>query len=283
MSELKIAMYANGYENSVGQGKPYIEFAEYFGEPFIVTTANNLLKAVETYDVLLLVGGADILSGTYGLPPGMWAGSASPQYEYLDSNFLMPWLKTGKPIIAICRGMQVLNARMGGTLDNNIIGHVQDPKLPRNAAPQEMYTNFKDYHIVEINSFHHQAVAKVAPGFEVLGWSDRYSNCPSIRNKHMKKAEMFEEFQWTVIGKGKEQKIQKSTSKFLAVPELMQHKNLPYIAFQYHPEELMDDFSLSLVEGVLKKYTNNKPTYVDKIATKAKEVSTASQENSCGL
>jgi anthranilate/para-aminobenzoate synthase component II len=253
MNKPKILIYCNVYDTTVGQGTAYMRFFSQFGDVLLVTTEMNLPRFIEEADILALPGGQDLYSGYYGSKPGFDSRMLNHQYEYLDQNLLKPWLATKKPIIGICRGMQALNVYMGGTLHPHVVNHVQPDKYDRDDRPHEMYTNLSEHvKIYPINSYHHQAVKDVAEGFEVLGWSDVYVGCPSLRRGHTK----FKEYGYSHT-KDRKATVQ-SEKKSAMLPELMRHKTLPYIAFQYHPEEFMCHLAIQLIDELIKNYENQK-------------------------
>jgi len=78
-------------------------------------------------------------------------------------------LARGLPIFAICRGLQVLNVALGGTLELDIPGH----RLPeqKDQDIQPLRCDAKALHRLEkVNSAHHQAVDHLGEGFEVEAW-----------------------------------------------------------------------------------------------------------------
>src|SRR5688572_22952960 len=121
----KIALYANVYDTTVGQSISYMDFFSQFGEVILVTSESNINRIIEECDILAIPGGSDVLSLKHNIFPGFNATRANPHFEYLDEHLLKPWIETSKPIIAICRGIQVLNVAMGGTLYTDVLGHVQ--------------------------------------------------------------------------------------------------------------------------------------------------------------
>lgn len=268
MLKPKILIYGNVYETTVGQGIAYMKYFSHFGDVSIVTTEMNLERCIAEADILALPGGMDMFSGWYGARPGFDSRHLNHHFEYLDQNLLKPWLATGKPIIAICRGMQVLNVALGGTLHPHVNGHQQADKYDRDDRPNDMYTDMGEgLEIYPINSYHHQAVKEVAEGFEVLGWSDVFKYCPSLKKSKFK-----------AVGYDKIKGVVKKNSKATAmIPEIMRHKTLPYIAFQYHPEEFMCPLAIHLTEKLIEKYNEQAN---QKASSKEASTITSSQKTS---
>jgi len=125
--KLKILIYADSYNERIGQSLSYVKFLAQFGEVILVSAQNDLKFWVEHADVLALPGGADVDPKRYGEVSYFTMNRTNPHYEHLDTTLLPMWLDTKKPIIAICRGMQTLNVACGGTLFQDIIGHIGHP------------------------------------------------------------------------------------------------------------------------------------------------------------
>lgn len=122
------------------------------------------------FDGLVLTGGVDVAPGSYGEVPRQieWAGdSLRDTYELA---LLHAALASGKPVLAICRGHQLLNVAFGGTLHQDIPTDVERAHVHRDA---ELYDHHE--HEVElvadqplaaifgatkgrVNSVHHQAI-----------------------------------------------------------------------------------------------------------------------------
>lgn len=244
----KILLYANVYETTVGQQISYVNYFSNFGDVILIGSTSDLAWALEIGDILALPGGADVLSTKYHDRPGLFASKSNPHYEFLDKNLLEPWLATGKPIIGICRGLQVLNVVMGGTLFNHIDGHVQYDD-DRASNGQKLYTGIPDSEIVWVNSFHHQGIKKLAPGFNVLGWTDLETGCLStVTGNYYNKRYYIQKDGGQIKTNGK---------MYPMLPEVIKHQTHPYIAFQYHPEDFFDPFSTALILKTLIQYTSH--------------------------
>lgn len=267
MNKPIILLYTNVYDTTVGQGKAYMKFFSQFGDVLLVTSEMNLERMIELGDILALPGGQDINSDKYGARPGFMSKEINVHYEYLDKYLLSPWIETGKPIIGICRGMQALNVACGGTLHRHISGHVQsDDEFYRWSTPQKMYTCIVDkgknplYPIVQINTYHHQAVNKLAPGFQIIGWSEFADRDPAKKSAEFEAHSFYKE-------KDNSKKIVRNNTVKPMVPEIMEHTELPYIAFQYHPEETNCELAIMLINETLNNYYGTEEEAIEEKAS----------------
>jgi putative glutamine amidotransferase len=152
--------------------------------PFVLPmlTDESAIRAVaEQLDGLLLTGGVDLDPVYFGEMPIVQLGEVSPIRDEMEWTLTAEFLKRDKPIFAICRGIQILNAVAGGTLyqdlaaqKRNVIQHSQ--KAPRWHASHEVLLTegsklrqMFDSDSIRVNSFHHQAVKVAADGFIVSG------------------------------------------------------------------------------------------------------------------
>ncbi|HEY8503294.1 MAG TPA: gamma-glutamyl-gamma-aminobutyrate hydrolase family protein [Gemmataceae bacterium] len=136
---------------------------------------------LERLDGLVVAGGADIDPALYG-QPNVAARHVDPHRDRLEADLLRWAVEYKKPTLAICRGMQLLNVTLGGTLHqeaNEVYDHFTPTSgLYRKATLRRqvfiikkgwlsrLLGTGKKSHLV--NSLHHQAVAEVAPPLEVV-------------------------------------------------------------------------------------------------------------------
>lgn len=149
------------------------------GLPLILPPAdsdNTIVEMVGKVDGLLVTGGNDLRPQLYGEEPGWGQGSFSPERDQLDLVSIRAAYEQKKPILGICRGIQSINVFFGGTLYQDIrrektctVNHYQDAE---SSCPSHTVEISKDSvlypilgHSVMTNSFHHQAVKRVAEGF----------------------------------------------------------------------------------------------------------------------
>jgi putative glutamine amidotransferase len=136
-------------------------------------------------DGLLLTGGGDVDPLIYGEAPHTTFHASEAGRDSYEIALVKAVADAGLPIFAICRGMQVLNVALGGTLVQDIPsmvnGAVQHTlNEPRYALAHEVWvaSGSKLYDLMseklegetcQVNSRHHQAVSTVAKGWEVSG------------------------------------------------------------------------------------------------------------------
>jgi putative glutamine amidotransferase len=134
---------------------------------------------------LLLTGGGDVDPALYGEAPHSTFQASEPGRDEYEIALVRAAVEAGLPIFAICRGMQVLNVALGGTLVQDIPsmvnGAVHHSVLePRFALAHEVWVasgsqldtlmrEKLEGETCQVNSRHHQAVKVVAPGWEVSG------------------------------------------------------------------------------------------------------------------
>jgi putative glutamine amidotransferase len=159
------------------------------GEPIEVVpgieTAEQLLSRV---DGLMLTGGGDVDPALYGEVANTTFQAAEDGRDAFEIALSRAAVAGGIPFLAICRGMQVLNVAMGGTLVQDIPSEVTGALAhsvpePRFAIAHEVWVSkgsqlstmladhMEDGETCHVNSRHHQAVKRAAKGFEITATS----------------------------------------------------------------------------------------------------------------
>ncbi|MGE5594013.1 MAG: gamma-glutamyl-gamma-aminobutyrate hydrolase family protein [Betaproteobacteria bacterium] len=139
----------------------------------------SALRLAESLGGVVLSGGADLDPRHFGEEPHPSLGHIDPERDEFELALVKAAVQAGTPILAICRGIQVLNVAMGGTLYQDIPSQVNGAIKHRQDAPRYYASHqvIVERHSklagmvgageVLVNSFHHQAVRQVAPGFVV--------------------------------------------------------------------------------------------------------------------
>ncbi|HJT82827.1 MAG TPA: gamma-glutamyl-gamma-aminobutyrate hydrolase family protein, partial [Chthoniobacterales bacterium] len=123
-------------------------------------------------DGLLLSGGADIAVEflRQDVPdPGLLEKDADPIRDEWEFQAVAQAMERGIPIFAICKGMQLLNVALGGTLKLDIPGH-RAAEMKENDVQPLRHDRAAKHRFEKVNSSHHQAVDRLADGFSVEAW-----------------------------------------------------------------------------------------------------------------
>ena len=111
----------------------------------------------------------------YNEPLSPKAGAIHHEMDLVDKYVIEYAIENKKPMIGICRGLQAINVFMGGSL----IQHIEDDshkKIEGNVEFKPVH-NGSIFDLVyndnsKINSYHHQCIKKLAPNFEICGYSN---------------------------------------------------------------------------------------------------------------
>ena len=157
------------------------------------------------YDGLLLTGGGDIEPALYA-PANEGSEDINYDRDLAELELLGAFLALGKPVLGICRGHQVINVGLGGTLKQHIGDdlcrfHRQTPDHEGDKVHSVYSAEGSWYRetygtVFSINSSHHQALDKLGDGLEPVLWSES------------------------------------------GVVEAVEHHSFPLISVQFHPERM---------------------------------------------
>lgn len=150
-------------------------------DPVLVQDPDQILARV---DALILAGGADIDPALYGAAPHPKTVSGSLRVrDEVETALARRALELDLPLLGICRGMQIINVALGGTLLQHIpdeVGHSEHRRNPGSfvnsdhdvrLAPGSLAGRAAGEELHAVKSHHHQAVADVGEGLEVTGRS----------------------------------------------------------------------------------------------------------------
>jgi len=135
---------------------------------------------LERVDALVLTGGEDVSPARYGEAPHPALGRISDERDAAEIALVQAAHELRVPTLAICRGVQILNVALGGTLIQDIPSQVgaeinHDPDTPRTSQSHgaEIATDSRLARALgvtrmQVNSVHHQAIRRVAPTLRVV-------------------------------------------------------------------------------------------------------------------
>ncbi|MCS7385251.1 MAG: gamma-glutamyl-gamma-aminobutyrate hydrolase family protein [archaeon GB-1867-005] len=162
------------------------------GVPIILPSISpdNIREIVGIVDGVLLSGGVDIDPHLYGEKPIHKMGKIDPDRDLFEIELTKEVLRRELPLLAICRGIQVLNVAAGGTLYQDIESQVKGsikhkwhtpsgldapPSYPTHIvkikAGSMLHKIFGKQEL-RVNSFHHQAVKDVGKKFIATAWAE---------------------------------------------------------------------------------------------------------------
>lgn len=144
----------------------------------------SIRRCVEVCDGFLFTGGPDIDPELYGEVPINQSVVVLPPRDHLEMALLKEAEKSGKPILGICRGIQVINVFHGGTLFQDLptqhpsdTCHAQKPPFDEPAHIVTLTSGsplqkLLDRDELAVTSRHHQAVRKLGNGLKVMAESE---------------------------------------------------------------------------------------------------------------
>jgi putative glutamine amidotransferase len=135
-------------------------------------------------DGLLLTGGGDIEPARFGEARHPTVDDVSPARDALEIGLTHRALDDAVPLFAICRGIQVLNVALGGTLVQDIPSEIpgalaHSQKAPRDEPTHPVKVMGEGTRLgrvlgsleVEVNSMHHQAIKRLGDGLTPVAWA----------------------------------------------------------------------------------------------------------------
>ena len=180
MKKIAIVCRKENYEEDYPFNIRYIideEFKKIFDKLNIliipVISENGLEEIGNICDGLILPGSA------VGVDPKYYNDVPFPGKEYkydeykLDKKILDIFVKEKKPILGICGGLQTLNVYFGGDLNQNILNHKlsDGSKHEIEILPNSFLSKVYKKETINVNSYHRQAIRKLASNFKVTATS----------------------------------------------------------------------------------------------------------------
>lgn len=175
MDYLSISYTADGFINAIQKAG---------GIPMLIPTSDPSFVEhyIEHIDGLLLAGGQDVSPVYYGEEPDILIQELFPERDAFEIAFLKKALERKMAIFSVCRGTQLVNVALGGSLYQDLsyykglsVQHVQKAEL--HYPTHHIYIE-EDSHLSSIlgdktmvNSYHHQAVKVLSPQLRAVAYS----------------------------------------------------------------------------------------------------------------
>jgi putative glutamine amidotransferase len=148
---------------------------------------------LDRVDGLLLAGGADVDPAMYGAPPQPETGPTTPERDRFEVALVRRALDRSMPVLGVCRGMEIMNVAMGGTL----VQHLDQTDRHRHTPgafgehevrlePGSLAARSAGGERMTVKSHHHQGIDELGEGLTASGWSvpDDIVEAIEIREHH---------------------------------------------------------------------------------------------------
>ena len=148
---------------------PYTTALSAAGAAVYARLANGACPSLSGYDGLVLMGGTDVSPGLYNQMPHPQTDEPDPERDEIESLLLLDAIEKDLPVLAICRGMQLMNVAHGGTLiqhldtvdrHRKITADRGAPAHTVDIAPGTRLAAIAKTGRWSVNSRHHQAVSQ---------------------------------------------------------------------------------------------------------------------------
>lgn len=192
----------------------YCRALEKAGATVIMSTAGDPEVYAEIAEGVLFTGGIDVNPARYG-EENRHVTQWDDRLDQWEIDIFNAFYKKEKPILGICRGIQLINVAMGGTLVQDIESEVESTVHGTGCQPEHMviaeqgsFVNSLFGNKFMTNSHHHQAVKKCGEGMRV------------------------------------------TAAAADGVTEAIEHESLPIIGIQWHPERMIGEENFHLTDMI---------------------------------
>lgn len=157
------------------------------GVPYLIPVTDDvevLRQIVSGLDGIVFTGGEDFEPAYYGADAHEKLGEVNVTRDTYDLTLFKLAFDRNIPILGVCRGLQLINIGMGGTLYQDLpseqpsdINHRQevDSKIPTHSVSivkGSLMHQILGKDEIRVNTLHHQAIQKLAPELKIVGWAD---------------------------------------------------------------------------------------------------------------
>jgi putative glutamine amidotransferase len=138
-------------------------------------------RLLDRLDALILAGGSDVDPGSYGAAPHPETATTWPERDSFELALARRAIERDLPLLGICRGMQILNVALGGTLSQHLpdlVGHERHRLVPGSfgdhevaLVPGSLAAAAAGAERLAVKSHHHQGIDRLGEGLMVSGRS----------------------------------------------------------------------------------------------------------------
>ena len=152
------------------------------GVPVLLPPSDGITAVLPRLDGLILAGGSDVDPALYGAQADPQTGPVYQIRDHAELDLCRQALVAGLPLLGICRGLQVINVALGGTLIQHLPDLVgNDSHSPRDDAydrhdvavePGTRLAAILGQPRVSVPTHHHQAIERLGAGLVATAWTD---------------------------------------------------------------------------------------------------------------
>lgn len=152
------------------------------GRPLVVPPVENAVEeTLDALDGLVFSGGADVGPDAYGAEPHPETTMVQPERDRAELALLEAAIAREMPVLAICRGMQLLNVLHGGRLHQHLpelLGHERHREVPGTFSEHEVRIAPASTigrivgEAATVKSHHHQGLDRVGARLDAVGWAE---------------------------------------------------------------------------------------------------------------
>ncbi|MHB8438344.1 MAG: gamma-glutamyl-gamma-aminobutyrate hydrolase family protein [Acidimicrobiales bacterium] len=183
--QVREVSYENWYRRVTMAPSAYLDMIEAAGAAPVLVESRSALAAdeiAERVDALVLTGGHDVDPALYGAQPHPRTEAGDPRRDAFEPALLRACMAAGRPVLAICRGIQVLNVARGGTLHQHL------PEVVGHNGHQPVAGGYGTHRVAvgagtrlaaalgnldaDVPTHHHQAIDRVGTGLTPCAWAE---------------------------------------------------------------------------------------------------------------
>ncbi len=158
---------------------PYVKAVRKAGALPLVLAATNpgdVESLLDAVDAVVITGGCDIDPSLYGAVPAPELGKLNPDRDAIDIAVARAVVARDQPTLAVCRGIQVLNVALGGTIVQHVDDHMRIDAYNADVHPVKIESGSRLASIVGadeigVNTLHHQVIDTLPPGMRPVAWN----------------------------------------------------------------------------------------------------------------
>jgi putative glutamine amidotransferase len=162
---------------------PYVNAVQRAGAVPIVlpvidpTDGTEIERLLDAVDAVIVTGGCDVDPERYGASAAPETGPVDARRDETELALCRALVERDQPTLCVCRGIQVLNVALGGTLTQHVPQHSRDDAYNESVHevtldPNSRVAKALGVTTLGVNTLHHQIVAELGPRARAVGWAD---------------------------------------------------------------------------------------------------------------